>query len=399
MYSSLPDGDRPRAVKLGRPAIDLAAGYTHTCALLEDKSVRCWGDNRRKQLGVTTRVTKSLSPKPVVGLGGPVTMIAAGEYWTCALLENSTVKCWGDGRSKPVTVRRKRGTLTGAKTDSLTGVAWIGMSRSGALVVRDTRSNILCDTSKICGNVPGATSSKKEDGESSVPFVFRSALRGSPLGSASCIVFSVGLGCGPQALPESLESLRSTQGPAVAGCWVVDPEYLGPPPILLEPGKFSSSCDDPSLDYETNKSRFAAFADPKAAADARRVQIEQWVADQKFPSFRSPFADVVTDVRDGSGSEISGCVVTGDALQLRCWGPRLQKGRASTKTFEFVHPEMADVRDVAVGVDRACVVRGGGTPGSSTGNTLECWGWNEYGQSGSSKSDVLTTPTQVVFAG
>lgn len=398
-YSALPDADKPRAVKLGRAAVDVAAGYTHTCALLDDKSVRCWGDNRRRQFGVPGKLTKSPVPRAVAGLGGAVSTIVAGGHRTCALLEDTTVKCWGDKAARPVTVKRKRVTLSGTLTDTLSGVAWIGMSRTGELVVRDTKGVVLCDKAKWCGNVPGAVAVVKEDGGSTAPVVYRSTMRGTPLATASCIVFAGGLGCAPQAVPESLASLPSPQGPAVPGCFVIDPEYLGPTPMLLEPGKFSSSCDDPSLDYEANKSRFQSFSDPKGAADARRAQIGSWVTNEVKTTFRSPLESVVTDVRDGSGGEISGCLVTEDALRLRCWGARLQQGRASTKTFEFLHPDLVDVRDVAVGFDRVCVVQGGGTVGSPVGNSVACWGWNASGQSGASRSRILKSPTPVVFAG
>jgi hypothetical protein len=397
-YSALPDSDKPRAVRLGRPAVDIAAGFTHTCAVLDDKTVKCWGDNRRKQFGIAGKLTKSPSPRQVSGLKNAISIVAGG-YRSCALLEDTTIRCWGDTTSKATNVRRKRATLSGTLTDRLAGAASIGMSLTGSLTVRDVGGNVLCDRSRECGNVPGAVPATKEDGGSTAPVVYRSAMRGVPLGSASCVLFSGGLGCWPQVLVGSLESLRTQQGPDVKGCYVIDPEYLGPSPMLLAPGKFSSSCDDPSRDYEANKSRFEAFADPRGTAEARLAQIEAWVSTEVKTTFKSPFADVVKDVRDGSGSEVTGCIVTGDALQLRCWGSKLQQRRASTKTFDVAHPDMADVRDVAVGFDRVCVVRGGGTPGSAVGNTVQCWGWNESGQSAASRTKIVRSPAKVVFAG
>lgn len=53
----------------------------------------CWGLNDFGELGDGTRVQRSL-PGPVVGLGA-LEGIAAGERHTCARLDNLTVRCWG----------------------------------------------------------------------------------------------------------------------------------------------------------------------------------------------------------------------------------------------------------------------------------------------------------------
>jgi len=72
----------------------IAAGYAHTVALLDDGSVRSWGLNWQGQLGNAT-TTSSTAPVTVVGLTGPVTALAAGEYHTVALLDDGTVQTWG----------------------------------------------------------------------------------------------------------------------------------------------------------------------------------------------------------------------------------------------------------------------------------------------------------------
>jgi alpha-tubulin suppressor-like RCC1 family protein len=74
----------------------LAAGGSHTCALLESGRVFCWGANTDGQLGDGS--TES-SPAPVAaaGLGTDAVAVAAGERHTCALLRTGSVKCWGNG--------------------------------------------------------------------------------------------------------------------------------------------------------------------------------------------------------------------------------------------------------------------------------------------------------------
>ena len=71
-------------------------GVSHTCALLADGSARCWGSNGSGQLGDGT-TSRKLTPNPVSGGGGSVTArdVAAGSSHTCAVRANSTVACWG----------------------------------------------------------------------------------------------------------------------------------------------------------------------------------------------------------------------------------------------------------------------------------------------------------------
>jgi len=72
----------------------IAAGQAHTCGLLADGTVACWGDNSSGQLGSMPEKKSSSVPLPVPGLSG-VTGLAAGATHTCALLSGGKVMCWG----------------------------------------------------------------------------------------------------------------------------------------------------------------------------------------------------------------------------------------------------------------------------------------------------------------
>lgn len=83
-------------------ASQIVTGGNHTCALLNGGSVKCWGKNDKGQLGVQGLTSdKSLSPIEVDGLSGSTAQISANNDHTCALLADGLVKCWGIGQLLP----------------------------------------------------------------------------------------------------------------------------------------------------------------------------------------------------------------------------------------------------------------------------------------------------------
>ncbi|NVB42012.1 hypothetical protein G6O69_29570 [Pseudenhygromyxa sp. WMMC2535] len=75
--------------------IDVQLGNFHTCALLDDGTVTCWGWNIYGQLGYGN-FSQLTSPGGSLSLGGKAVKLAAGADHTCALLENHDVRCWGN---------------------------------------------------------------------------------------------------------------------------------------------------------------------------------------------------------------------------------------------------------------------------------------------------------------
>ena len=80
----------------GREVLRLACGDFHTCAIMKDRTVRCWGRNKSGELGDGTD-TDQVRPTPVKNLAD-VEELALGANFSCARLADKTVKCWGSGR-------------------------------------------------------------------------------------------------------------------------------------------------------------------------------------------------------------------------------------------------------------------------------------------------------------
>ena len=136
----------------------VVTGGHHACAVTSATGVYCWGRGLEGQLG-TGKTKGSTLPVPVKGLQSGVISLALGEFHSCALISDGTVRCWGkndvgqlgdgttDGRLLPVKVQLSAGvkvpqlrelTLTAGQehTCALTssqGVSCWGGNTKGAL--------------------------------------------------------------------------------------------------------------------------------------------------------------------------------------------------------------------------------------------------------------------------
>ena len=100
-------GDNLPVVDLGtgRTALQVAAGDTHTCARLDDGSVKCWGLGLNGRLGYGDTISRGGGPDQMgdnltavdLGIGRTAVDISAASMHTCVVLDDATVKCWGVG--------------------------------------------------------------------------------------------------------------------------------------------------------------------------------------------------------------------------------------------------------------------------------------------------------------
>lgn len=127
----------PTAVPGLEPVGSVAVGADHRCAVVADATVRCWGDNRSGRLGDGTG-TSSAVPRPVSGLTG-VAAVSTGTSHSCAVRTDGTVACWGSNESHQLGVDLgwSSRSLVPVTVPDLTGVVAVATGGSHTCALRD----------------------------------------------------------------------------------------------------------------------------------------------------------------------------------------------------------------------------------------------------------------------
>lgn len=139
-------GDSLPVVDLGtnRTAIAIAAGLFHTCAILDTANVKCWGYNEAGQCGNNDQIQRGDDlnemgdslPITDLGTGRTAVAITAGDIHSCAILDDGNVKCWGDSSYGQLGLgdTSRRGDGANEMGDNLPAVA-LGTGRTAVAIV------------------------------------------------------------------------------------------------------------------------------------------------------------------------------------------------------------------------------------------------------------------------
>ncbi|HRI71929.1 MAG TPA: EGF domain-containing protein, partial [Polyangium sp.] len=144
----------------GRTATSIAVGWTHACALLDNGQVKCWGRNKRGELGVGDSRDRGDDAGemgdalPAVDLGTGKTAVAITAGWsgfTCAILNDASVKCWGAAQYLGLGDNVTRGDNAGEMGDALP-VVDLGAGRTAVAIDAGLRHTcaLLDDGSVKC---------------------------------------------------------------------------------------------------------------------------------------------------------------------------------------------------------------------------------------------------------
>lgn len=338
----------------------LAAGSSHTCAALIDGTVKCWGNNGGGQLGNGT-YSSSNTPIEVSELTN-VVALSAGDSHTCALLDNGTVKCWG---------QNYYGQLgTGTRTHSLLPVPVVGLSNVTALVSGQFHNcALMSDTSVMCwGNnqstqlAEGSNIFRSTAGEVSGLTENMIGLTGG--GSHTCGVTSVGkVKCWGRNLYGQLGDATNynSNNP-------VEVLSLASPQISLE-GVITLSAGQNHTCALMNNGWVRCWGSNGSGQ----------LGDGTYN--HSNFASARVNLGSGVPTDLAGgfnhtCALLGDGT-VWCWGSNAY-GQLGEETFTRNTPikvrDLSNVTGITAGDNHNCAVLNDGS--------VKCWGRNNQGQLG-----------------
>lgn len=354
-------GDKlpPVSLGVGRQVAEgfkVAVGSAHTCVVLDNGDVKCWGDNRMGQLGVGSSVTAvdrgDALPPVDLGRGRTVTSLVAGAYHTCASLVGGDVKCWGDNRFGQLGLGApgNRGLVPGDMGDNLPAVDLGPGARATWLAAGayHTCAVLLEDGAVKCWG-------QNDYGQLGVGDSRSRGLAGDDLGTALAAVpigkerRAVQLAAGTYHTCATLENYRDIL------CW----GYNGAGQL----GRGSLGPDNPIRQQSMGRKPFTA-------ENLRPVA---------FAPGHSALA-----ITAGAGHV---CVLLDDH-SLRCWGLNIfgQLGLGTNDNRGDDVNEMGDhlpavkvgregtlVTSVSAGGDHTCAVQG---------PSVHCWGLSSYGRLG-----------------
>lgn len=128
----------------------VTSGGRHNCIIIgDDRTVQCWGANQNGQLGISKSTIPSTTniPMTVPDLGTGIIAIDSTGSWTCAITQERTVKCWGSdfrGQISGITGSPRIGADLGpTEIPGLINIASITLSRTSACAI-DTSGTTIC---------------------------------------------------------------------------------------------------------------------------------------------------------------------------------------------------------------------------------------------------------------
>ena len=411
------DGSTPVEGGLGTldGALALALGRAHSCAILADQSVSCWGNNDSGQLGVLPGVTGASGvPLKVDLLGKKAKSLASGGKHTCVITTDSAVLCWGNND------KGQLGRSTFNPINAVEAVTLPAALTKPALLAAGGSFTCLGNYDGLFLGAPGEEShSVYCFGENLSRQLATEVNNGLPIptpnrvefppGNTPLTHFSLALGddfsCGGLHVSPNGSSIFKA-----LSCWGNNGQLQAGGPaattVVTKVGspKFNDALVAQLLRVAAGKAHACAVTDLGGGAGK---QLICWGNNTKGqtgeattgarPLTALPAFDASGITSLAAGGEVTCYVADG---KVKCAGANDngQLGRGTTSadvnaTFTAV-AGLTGPTAVAVGGSHACAI----VPGNAGKTRVMCWGANDLGQlgTGAAESTPRSTPASVV---
>jgi len=367
----------------GATAIDLSAGWRHTCAVLQGGEVRCWGDGSLGALGDGSRTERS-TPVEVEGISS-ATEISTGQGHSCAVLDGGGIRCWGDGRLGQLGNGDKGGSYK-----STTPVEVRGISTAVDVVAGARHNCALLEGGRVRCWGEGSDG-QLGDGNEAQPYRSATPVEVEGLRSATDVAAGSAFSC------------AALEGGGVR-CWGSNEgSQLGEPARVNPSSAVPVEIEEISSASEITAGRYQGCAFVQSAG-IRCWGLVQYTESENRPSLTVTPVEVqgIGDtVAVSAGSEHT-CAVL-ESGEVRCWGRggwgQLGDGEPDNpgkgqywNTIPTAVEGIGSAGKVASGTSHTCALLESGG--------VRCWGRGEFGQlgNGTSRSGYASnTPVQVDF--
>ncbi len=360
-------------------ATQIVTGKNHSCALLEDGRIRCWGGNHQGQLGDGS-LTQSNSPTTVNGIT-TATAVFTGDDRSCAVLTSGEVQCWGrktavlpDGTltysSVPVTVKDSSGT------GNLSGVAEI-VSGYAHTCARLTDGTVQCWGSNWLGTgVPGLGSP--------IPLVVRNSADSGPLTNIVAITAGHSHSCVLLGDNGGVQCWGLYGGSTGGGLWQIS---TLPVPIqdLQNSVKAMGSGDDHDCAVLTDN-RVQCWGDGTwgQLGDGGNTSPPAGTAGSPFTLGNNETIDSLV------GGWYHSCALLENST-VYCWGwtrkGQLGNGVDGVVSTPVQVSDISTAQAIAGGWEHNCALL--------NDSNVQCWGINDNGQLGTDTTQHSPTPVTV----
>jgi alpha-tubulin suppressor-like RCC1 family protein len=359
------------------PVVPVAiAASAQTCALLSDKTVKCWGYNFNGQVGDDTQANR-LTPVLVPGITD-ATALAVGGNHTCVIVTAGAMKCWGYNQFGQLGDNSGTQRLSPVSVQGITGATAIaaGFNHTCAVV----GGGVKCWGNNGQGQLGDGTGTS---GASSLVPVNVSGLSG-----VTALAISGDHGCAIIAA-------------GAVRCWGFNPsgEVGDGTSGNIRNAPVTVTGLTGATDLGLGKGHSCAIltgGTAKCWGDNTSGQIGDGTQDQRTTPTTVSGLTGATDI--AGGEEVTGpnhtCAVVGGGV-VRCWGTNdqfeLGDGTTTMRLTPNTVPGITGATMVRAGLNDSCALL--------TGGVVKCWGFNGAGRLGDGTSTNRSTATSVTGFG